>query len=123
MKIFFLAIDNSDATYNSRRVYKIKNDLNISASSADEYAEILQHGLNYQTMFHIGTVILNANFPPYTYSQHSTAPTVVCVSSSSKSKSVGVGGEPKNWLISWKARPLCYFFSGGAWLNLYAFQE
>ena len=112
----FLTVDNSDATYDSsRRVYKINNDLNLSADSFDT------HGRDFVTWIelpddnaYIGTrvVVLNANFPPYTYSQHSAAPTVVCVSSSSKSKYVGVGGEPKTGSLDGRQDPYAIAFVG-----------
>ena len=72
-------------------------------------------------MLHIGTrvVVLNANFPPYTYAIGSSS-TVVCVSSITK-KGVGIGGGPKTGSLNEWRDPYAIAFLG-AWLNLYAFQ-
>lgn len=112
----FFTVDNSDATYDSsRRVYKINNDLNLSAGSYDTHGRGLVTWIELpDDNAYIGTrvVILNANFPPYTYTQGSTSPTVVCVSSSSKSKHVGVGGEPKTGSLAGRQDPYAISFLG-----------
>lgn len=96
----FLELEDSDASYNSsRKVYKINNDLNLSSNGNNMY-----NIRNYEDWVelpddpsYIGSriVLLNNNFPPYTYSAYTTARTVACVSSSSKSLGIGIGGKPK----------------------------
>ena len=97
----FVKLRDSDAVWNdTRKVFCIKNNLNISSNGGtDKYhynSDWIE--LPYDKKY-IGTIItvVNTNFPPYVKLVWALAPTVLLVSQESKNKRIGIGGRYKRW--------------------------